>query len=857
MTLSPVLSQIAAGVLMAQQVTQFYGGYTPVAIPDTQPMYVWGWGWKYGERLDFELKVRASSQAIAVSSVVVSGNVVTVTTQTDHNLSSNDYIYLAGPDDIALAGVSRITVTSATTFTFARTADNQTATGTIKYAPVEYCTTIAQLNSAIAAATAGSVIIIADGTYTTGWGINVSCAGALHDEVLIGAETEFGVVFGDGTPSADGNRLNMANASDTIVWGLHYDGTYYSSSESEILRQTTCTRTRITNIKLTDCGRTGQVFDRLHNMRWGGTDNSIDHIYLDAPTCHSLVVYDFDIKRIFAISRSGTTVTVTCPGHGFSTGNVVHIFDIIQSEFNGNQTITVLNAGTFTYQTTSTNSPTFDETYNFPGAVLAGREIPQNPHIEYITLVNGPATGSEAGHLLQIGQGGQRHTQTANAYVCGLEGINIQKGINGKSWGTQYYQSAGVGLEIRYDRGVIVDQWFGNPGHIYGDGHFIGNFAFEGDGENWLISKWGTYYIAPGQTSGSRFTGDMVIGGFSAFENTDNTSLLEIGRDWGTTDGPKATGAPQNIDIFNGFFRSGTGTEQLLENRENVSYFDTNGWRIDYNVFDAYGSATDGLTNTTGESFIDGSPSRWGFVLQDDDTVAYAAGIDLSGVHEIFTHDIWGYPRPATPSCGAFERRHALVWLMNDGFSDGAGVAVDGKSPDTTGSNTYSADAGVTIETGGVQLASAETFGYRLGKKNQWIEYLYNDGNNTGNALDIWVRANAASSPTDGYKVEMRDGAAKIYRVVGGVEVELNDATDATERALPTNETYIVWVGVRDENLDDGRVVTSVYVIMNGKPWVCVTDIDWRERVQAGDYFMFEKGASANTNDRISMVRAY
>lgn len=67
----------------------------------------------------------------------------------------------------------------------------------------------------------------------------------------------------------------------------------------------------------------------------------------DAP-----IVLDFALaadKDVTSITRSTATATVTAPAHGYTTGNKVNIRGAAQTEYNGDFTITVVDANTFTY----------------------------------------------------------------------------------------------------------------------------------------------------------------------------------------------------------------------------------------------------------------------------------------------------------------------------------------------------------------------------------------------------------------------------------------------------------------------------------------------------------------------------
>jgi hypothetical protein len=59
-------------------------------------------------------------------------------------------------------------------------------------------------------------------------------------------------------------------------------------------------------------------------------------------------------KAVVSITRTSGTATATVTGHGYSTGDIVNIRGATQAEYNGDPTITVTGADTFTYSVTGT-----------------------------------------------------------------------------------------------------------------------------------------------------------------------------------------------------------------------------------------------------------------------------------------------------------------------------------------------------------------------------------------------------------------------------------------------------------------------------------------------------------------------
>ncbi len=62
-----------------------------------------------------------------------------------------------------------------------------------------------------------------------------------------------------------------------------------------------------------------------------------------------LSVFDNYAKAISSLTSVGTTATATVVAHGYATGNAVTILGAVQTEYNGNYSITVVDADTFTY----------------------------------------------------------------------------------------------------------------------------------------------------------------------------------------------------------------------------------------------------------------------------------------------------------------------------------------------------------------------------------------------------------------------------------------------------------------------------------------------------------------------------
>lgn len=98
-----------------------------------------------------------------------------------------------------------------------------------------------------------------------------------------------------------------------------------------------------------------------HNALDGGRSDAIFHRLGDRVLVGAAVVDTGQLNRIdrqiSSLTRSGTTATATTTDpHGFSNGDTITISQVDETEYNGNVTITVTGANTFTY--TVSGSPT-------------------------------------------------------------------------------------------------------------------------------------------------------------------------------------------------------------------------------------------------------------------------------------------------------------------------------------------------------------------------------------------------------------------------------------------------------------------------------------------------------------------
>ena len=83
-----------------------------------------------------------------------------------------------------------------------------------------------------------------------------------------------------------------------------------------------------------------------------GRENMVNQVF--SPPPHRPIetgLYQTPAKSITSITRSGTTATVTCTGHGAAVGKIVRISGAATAQYNGEfKVLSVADANTYTYQ---------------------------------------------------------------------------------------------------------------------------------------------------------------------------------------------------------------------------------------------------------------------------------------------------------------------------------------------------------------------------------------------------------------------------------------------------------------------------------------------------------------------------
>jgi hypothetical protein len=103
--------------------------------------------------------------------------------------------------------------------------------------------------------------------------------------------------------------------------------------------------------------------------------------------------------KLAAISRSGTTATVTLAGHGFVNGQTVYVGGAAEAEYNGYYTISNVNANTFTYTVSSAAAASATGPILVQSVGLATRST-----LTSITRSGTTATATLANHYYVNGQ---------------------------------------------------------------------------------------------------------------------------------------------------------------------------------------------------------------------------------------------------------------------------------------------------------------------------------------------------------------------------------------------------------------------------------------------------------------------
>ena len=105
--------------------------YPPISFPFSINYFNSRFYYIYGEEIHLLPYPSSTPSAISVSSIVVSGTTATVTCATEHGLSNNDYVQIAGASESECNGSKRVTVSSTLIFTYEVASGTSSPTGTI------------------------------------------------------------------------------------------------------------------------------------------------------------------------------------------------------------------------------------------------------------------------------------------------------------------------------------------------------------------------------------------------------------------------------------------------------------------------------------------------------------------------------------------------------------------------------------------------------------------------------------------------------------------------------------------------------------------------------------------------------
>lgn len=105
--------------------------YPPISYPFSINYFNSRYYFIYGDEIHLLPYPSSTPSAISVSSIVVSGTTATVTCATEHGLSNNDYVQIAGADVSECNGSKRVTVSTSLIFTYTVASGTSSPTGTI------------------------------------------------------------------------------------------------------------------------------------------------------------------------------------------------------------------------------------------------------------------------------------------------------------------------------------------------------------------------------------------------------------------------------------------------------------------------------------------------------------------------------------------------------------------------------------------------------------------------------------------------------------------------------------------------------------------------------------------------------
>lgn len=254
-------------------------------------------------------------------------------------------------------------------------------------------------------------------------------------------------------------------------------------------------------------------------------------------------------KAVTSITRSGSTATVTCTAHGYSTGNKAAIAGATQSEYNGVFTITVTGANTFTYIVSGT--PATPAT----GTIVA--RLSNTPFV--VGTVDGKTsviiTNAIIGDLTvgdtKIGSVG------ANKIVTGTVTASMEIGTGGLLWsGSSTFGSAGLQFEGGATRRFHVGDGstyalrFGN-----GDGRiYSGKTTFASTTEGFWL----------GRDNLDANKSKIHFGNASAYLKYESGALYAGSLTAGATGGERITLNFGGDNHFKGYANAGGGLEEIV-----------------------------------------------------------------------------------------------------------------------------------------------------------------------------------------------------------------------------------------------------------------------------------------------------
>ena len=301
------------------------------------------------------------------------GNTVTASA-TAHGFSNGQVVRIGGANENQYNGDHNITVVDANTFTYSITetpispataSSGQTLTAAKGGAPQ------AVLTLTSSGSTARATTLVAHG-YTSGDSVTMS--GATNSEydgtytiTVVDATTfTYTITTGPADPTTLGTIIvtqGDAGTASSAISSLTRSGTTVTvdTSSSVFGGGDTCASVDISGTVTT--GSSPSVYNVSNRACVRGTGNKKLTFQLDAteltpqsPDSSLVIVADASVTRtISSMTRptgSGTVTVVTSAAHTYSSGNTVAISGATDSQYNGNKTITVVDATTFTFTLT-------------------------------------------------------------------------------------------------------------------------------------------------------------------------------------------------------------------------------------------------------------------------------------------------------------------------------------------------------------------------------------------------------------------------------------------------------------------------------------------------------------------------